>query len=466
MGLVVSTVAAKNAAEFNDSLTRVYGVIRGLKNYMGEQMMPMLTGLANKMSSFAMDNRAKIIEFGKSAIKAMAGLVEKGAYGVAILVDSFRGLQMTWNVIKIAFAEMSKVLWSGLDWLIQKLQSFMKAMNFRGIFDDAIANTEAFTSMAQENINAMSDMSQSAYSSLLEVAEQGTATDKIEEYKEYILETLTELDEAGRVQVEAEVARDNFKTTNIMANLKAKQAAEMAIEKEDKKRKDKQQKIDDKQEAKDKKDEEDKFKYLEKLHDDHLSVWLLREAIKNKLGGELDEAQTNHLIATKEKGMEFLKKSGKKEFQMYKAMKSGEALINTYQAAIAAFQSLAGIPIVGPALGAVAAGVAIAFGMQQVKTIQSQRFTAAHGGYTNIPQEQTMLVDKGERILSPAQNRDLTSFLEGGGGGGGQTINIDIMPNVTNPDVMLRMSRSDWDNIVETNIIPSLRRLNSAGVTV
>jgi len=477
MGLVVSNVAAKQAAAFNDSLTNATGVIRGLKDSIGVQLMPIITGLANKFSDFAVDNRAKIIQFAKDAIKSMAAFAENGVYGVALLVDSFRGLQMTWDVIKIAFAEMSKTLWSGLDWLMQKMLSFMKAMNFRGIFDDAIANTEAFTALAQENIDAMTNMSEKAYKSLLETANQGTATEKVEEYKEYILNTLTELDEAGRVQVEAAIERDTEHTENVMANLIARKDAETQALKEKKDRENlqlKEQKEQEKlllteqtkhrQEEKDA--EKEKQEYLDRLHKDSLFIFLLREQIKNKLAYEMDESQTNHLIETKEKAMDFLKKSGKKEFKIYQSMKSGEALINTYQAAIAAFQSLASIPIVGPALGAVAAGVAIAFGMQQVKSIQSQKFTAAHGGYTNVPSEQTMLLDKGERVLSPAQNRDLTSFLDSGGGSGGQTINIDIMPNVTNPDVMLRMSRSDWDNIVETNIIPSLKRLKTAGVTV
>jgi hypothetical protein len=40
---------------------------------------------------------------------------------------------------------------------------------------------------------------------------------------------------------------------------------------------------------------------------------------------------------------------------------------------------------------------------------------AAHGGLTNVPQESTYLLDKGERVLSPRQNTDLTEALENGG---------------------------------------------------
>ena len=37
----------------------------------------------------------------------------------------------------------------------------------------------------------------------------------------------------------------------------------------------------------------------------------------------------------------------------------------------------------------------------------------AHSGIDNIPQEGTWLLDKGERVLSPRQNKDLTSYLDG-----------------------------------------------------
>jgi hypothetical protein len=43
--------------------------------------------------------------------------------------------------------------------------------------------------------------------------------------------------------------------------------------------------------------------------------------------------------------------------------------IDTYQSAVSSYKSLSGIPVVGPALGAAAAGVAIATGLMNVKNI-------------------------------------------------------------------------------------------------
>ncbi len=49
----------------------------------------------------------------------------------------------------------------------------------------------------------------------------------------------------------------------------------------------------------------------------------------------------------------------------------------------------------------------------------------AHGGASYIPEESTYLLSKGERVLSPRQNEDLTSFMEGSRGGSGGDLYID-----------------------------------------
>jgi hypothetical protein len=51
---------------------------------------------------------------------------------------------------------------------------------------------------------------------------------------------------------------------------------------------------------------------------------------------------------------------------------------------------------------------------------------AAHGGLDFVPKEQTFLLDRGERVVSPEQNRDLTEYLEGNGGNGIQHITLEI----------------------------------------
>lgn len=67
-----------------------------------------------------------------------------------------------------------------------------------------------------------------------------------------------------------------------------------------------------------------------------------------------------------------------------KAAAIAAATIETYQAAVSSYNSLSGIPVVGPALGAVAAGVAVASGIANVKKIISVK-TPKGGGGGSVP---------------------------------------------------------------------------------
>lgn len=62
-----------------------------------------------------------------------------------------------------------------------------------------------------------------------------------------------------------------------------------------------------------------------------------------------------------------------KESAAGKAAAVAQATIDTYKAATSAYSSLAGIPVVGPALGAVAAGAAVVAGLANVKKIVSTK---------------------------------------------------------------------------------------------
>ena len=69
-----------------------------------------------------------------------------------------------------------------------------------------------------------------------------------------------------------------------------------------------------------------------------------------------------------------------KESKAGKAMAAAQATIDTYQSAVGAYKSMAGIPIVGPALGAAAAGAAVAAGLANVKKITSTKTPKAEKG--------------------------------------------------------------------------------------
>jgi tape measure domain-containing protein len=123
--------------------------------------------------------------------------------------------------------------------------------------------------------------------------------------------------------------------------------------------------------------------------------------------------KTESVIEIGEFGLKAAAGQSKKAFLAYKAFSIAKAVMNTYEMATGAYTALASIPIVGPALGAAAAVAAVAYGLNQVQTIRAQQYTAAyHGGRDYIPEEQTALLQKGERVVSPKQNVALTAAAD------------------------------------------------------
>nr|WP_082304668.1 phage tail tape measure protein [Pseudomonas amygdali] len=114
------------------------------------------------------------------------------------------------------------------------------------------------------------------------------------------------------------------------------------------------------------------------------------------------------------------------------------------QAALNAYASTAGIPLVGPALAPAAALAATAATAPMVAAVSASALAGmAHNGMDNIPKEGTWLLDGGERVLNPNQNRDLTRYLadkSGNGAGGAPSftinapVNVQAQPGMTDAD--------------------------------
>lgn len=131
----------------------------------------------------------------------------------------------------------------------------------------------------------------------------------------------------------------------------------------------------------------------------------------------------------------------KKAFEVGKAAALAQAGMNTFLAATAAYSSLAGIPLVGPVLGAAAAAAAIAAGVVNMQKISSQKFEGGQGdeGMDTVPQALTgksFVVSGGERVVQPSANRDLKAFLnrenqhaQSSGGGSSTANNITLHYN-------------------------------------
>ncbi len=103
-----------------------------------------------------------------------------------------------------------------------------------------------------------------------------------------------------------------------------------------------------------------------------------------------------------------------------KAASIAQAIVNTEEGATKALAQ-------GGAYGSVLAGVVRATGYASVGIMAAQTIQGmAHNGIDNIPREGTWLLDGGERVLNPQQNKDLTNYLNNrqNGSSDGPTVNV------------------------------------------
>lgn len=128
----------------------------------------------------------------------------------------------------------------------------------------------------------------------------------------------------------------------------------------------------------------------------------------------------------------------KKMFAVMKAAAVAGAIIDTYKAATSAYTSLAGIPYVGPALGAAAAAAAVAAGMGRVAQIKAQNISGGRRSGGVVSSGQFYKVNEGGRpeifqgadgsqYMMPTQNGDVISNQNAQKGGG---VNVGVVVNL------------------------------------
>jgi hypothetical protein len=137
------------------------------------------------------------------------------------------------------------------------------------------------------------------------------------------------------------------------------------------------------------------------------------------------------------------------------------ALIDAYRAANAA---LASVPF---PLNFAAAALVLAEGLANVQRIR--QVNAAHGGLERVTEDGTFMLRRGERVLAPRQNEDLTAFLQRQqeperAGTVIENLEIHILENATAGGALLTMGTADWRRVVAEKVIPALNELAALGI--
>ena len=151
---------------------------------------------------------------------------------------------------------------------------------------------------------------------------------------------------------------------------------------------------------------------------------------------------------------------------LQKAMLAGQTaatLVSAKMLAAAWAPAAAGASVatLGGAGGAGAAGLVVAYGAAQTLSVVGPA-AAPHGGMEYVPRESTYFLDRGERVLSPRQNKDLTQFLAGGGsGGGGLTVNGGV--TIVMQKSITDLTPEEVTDALERTIYPGMERLAARG---
>jgi len=181
-----------------------------------------------------------------------------------------------------------------------------------------------------------------------------------------------------------------------------------------------------------------------------------------KFGKAIREMELVDMLDASGEMLSNLSTTSKTAFRIQKAMALAKAVVSLPSAVIQSYENGGGYP-----WGIIPAGLMLLTGLAQISKIKSTSFSGqAHDGMTNVPREGTYLLDKGERVLSPSQNNDLTSFMNNGSKGGVTIDNliIHVLENATNADMLLQMNAKDIEEIMAQKFIPALDALDASGI--
>lgn len=188
---------------------------------------------------------------------------------------------------------------------------------------------------------------------------------------------------------------------------------------------------------------ESRNKLLEEAHEEHLARMAVlddeyatrtTEIAKTSAMAKLNLEQTNVEAFGALAGVLLGQQSSaaKAAFLISKAYTVQKILLDKGAAMSSAYAEAKG-DVFAKALAAAKAGLENGLIADMVTQVAIPTFSGiAHGGMDYIPSESTFLLDKGERVLSPRQNKDLTDFLAKGGtskGSGDTNITITIDNN-------------------------------------
>ena len=129
----------------------------------------------------------------------------------------------------------------------------------------------------------------------------------------------------------------------------------------------------------------------------------------------------------------------KKAFKIQKAANIAQATIDTYASAVSSYNSLSGIPVVGPVLGGAAAAAAVTAGLLNIKSIAQQEFGGGVGDQPAVPSDVggggapqfNVVGDSGVNQLAQLQQQPTQAYVVSGEVTTAQALDRNRVQNAT-----------------------------------
>jgi hypothetical protein len=258
----------------------------------------------------------------------------------------------------------------------------------------------------QEQRTILNDVNKSNEERLAAADKAIAASEKAKQLKLQELELLIEEQELKMKQNDSDreaqlelaklqAQRDEIEATNLKENLRIRNTANSVIKAQEAER---LKAIKDQADAK-KKWGEEYFDFVKTLETDLLEFEqmitdeadkLSEEAMEKEIARQIQQTKVAHEEAEKQIAIAEMKEAAKlsvakdvagalmdisgEQSVLYKVAATTQAVIDTYTSANAAYKAMAGIPVIGPTLAAIAAAAAITSGLANVAKINGVQF--------------------------------------------------------------------------------------------
>ena len=242
-----------------------------------------------------------------------------------------------------------------------------------------------------------------------------------------------------------------------------------------------------------------RVEYLERFLEKYEGTLQGIQNISSDLSGAMSNFQRSEEIAVEQKYNKMIDAAGKNSRQVAKLEEEKEKKLNDIRAkyadkqfivtvaqvisstavsAMEAFKAMAGIPVVGPALGGIAAAAAVAFGASQIAVAKQQRDAAKagyrSGGYTGIGRDdeeagvvhRNEFVNTADAVRNPHVKRFLDVFNVAQKDGSIRMLNTSQILERARLDAVAPSRQAVYSSPAPTNDLGQVETLNRLSDTV